>query len=411
LNNSTNCNNAAFKFDFAVSSAIAGGTQKVCANAGPTQITGASPAGGVWSGTAVTQAGVFTPSQALIGTHLLTYTTTVGACVSFATKTVTVVPETKAAIGPIDSVYCIYSPDITLAASPTGGTWSGTGVKNGNVWSAATAGPGNHQITYTYTDTVGCVSSATKQVRVALPVTPNAGPDEGICAISDPFQLAGATPAGGVWSGKGVTPGGIFTPDPSLIGTQTLTYTVNLGSCVYSATKKVQVDPVPNVFAKLELGNCGTDTTAKGFAPLQITFQNNTPIGKTYTWDFGDGNKSNEPNPVHVYSQPGTYVVKLTTDFGRGCVRESTVNTVTVMKEKIPNIITPNGDKLNDNFVPQVSCNPTNLTIYSRWGHVIYKNENYNGEFHADKISSGTYYYHIQDTQGRNWKGWLEIMK
>lgn len=30
-----------------------------------------------------------------------------------------------------------------------------------------------------------------------------------------------------------------------------------------------------------------------------------------YTWDFGDGNKSNDPNPAHYYTEPGVYKVKL----------------------------------------------------------------------------------------------------
>ena len=32
----------------------------------------------------------------------------------------------------------------------------------------------------------------------------------------------------------------------------------------------------------------------------------------SYEWDFGDGETSNERNPVHVYDKPGTYKVKLT---------------------------------------------------------------------------------------------------
>lgn len=32
----------------------------------------------------------------------------------------------------------------------------------------------------------------------------------------------------------------------------------------------------------------------------------------TYEWDFGDGTTSNEVNPTHAYSAPGTYLVQLT---------------------------------------------------------------------------------------------------
>ncbi|MFM9950592.1 MAG: T9SS-dependent M36 family metallopeptidase [Saprospiraceae bacterium] len=37
-----------------------------------------------------------------------------------------------------------------------------------------------------------------------------------------------------------------------------------------------------------------------------------TDIPQFYLWDFGDGNTSEEENPVHIYAVPGTYTVTLT---------------------------------------------------------------------------------------------------
>src|SRR5688572_19679704 len=102
--NSDNCNAAAFKFDFAVSSAIAGLKQSVCQNAAPFTVTGATPAGGVWSGTGVTPAGQFNPQQAGLGAHVLTYTVTVGNCISQSNKVMTVVPLTPVKFTTPDSV-------------------------------------------------------------------------------------------------------------------------------------------------------------------------------------------------------------------------------------------------------------------------------------------------------------------
>ncbi len=50
-----------------------------------------------------------------------------------------------------------------------------------------------------------------------------------------------------------------------------------------------------------------------GVDPLQVTFTNSSTgqIDK-YLWDFGDGNGSEEQNPVHTYQNPGTYSVSLT---------------------------------------------------------------------------------------------------
>lgn len=50
-----------------------------------------------------------------------------------------------------------------------------------------------------------------------------------------------------------------------------------------------------------------------------------------YTWTFGDGNTSNEPNPVHQYATPGTYNVCLTIeslDSGMMCLDTYCMNVI-----------------------------------------------------------------------------------
>ncbi len=53
-----------------------------------------------------------------------------------------------------------------------------------------------------------------------------------------------------------------------------------------------------------------------------------------WQWDFGDGNSSNEQNPVHSYSQPGTYTISLTTRNKNGCA--TTISNYNIIK--IPEI-------------------------------------------------------------------------
>jgi len=45
---------------------------------------------------------------------------------------------------------------------------------------------------------------------------------------------------------------------------------------------------------------------------LTVVFQNNSVGSKSYVWNFGDGNQSNETNPKHTYAEPGSYNVRLT---------------------------------------------------------------------------------------------------
>jgi cytochrome c len=54
-----------------------------------------------------------------------------------------------------------------------------------------------------------------------------------------------------------------------------------------------------------------------GPAPLEVQFSSEgteDPDGDelTYSWNFGDGSTSSEPNPTHVFNEPGQYNVRLT---------------------------------------------------------------------------------------------------
>ena len=54
-----------------------------------------------------------------------------------------------------------------------------------------------------------------------------------------------------------------------------------------------------------------------GYIPAKATFTNKsiipTTVGKAYyTWNFGDGDRSTDENPVHTFVDPGTFTVKLT---------------------------------------------------------------------------------------------------
>ncbi|RPH32252.1 MAG: PKD domain-containing protein [Bacteroidales bacterium] len=46
-------------------------------------------------------------------------------------------------------------------------------------------------------------------------------------------------------------------------------------------------------------------------SPLEVHFVNASMYGRNYVWDFGDGTTSGETEPVHIFTEPGYYVVKL----------------------------------------------------------------------------------------------------
>jgi gliding motility-associated-like protein len=81
----------------------------------------------------------------------------------------------------------------------------------------------------------------------------------------------------------------------------------------------------------------------------------------------------------------------------------------------VPNVITPNGDNLNDVFVIENLQRPISLTVYNRWGNVVYNNESYYNTWSATDVANGVYYYLIEDKAGclkkKSYKGWLQILR
>jgi probable HAF family extracellular repeat protein len=78
--------------------------------------------------------------------------------------------------------------------------------------------------------------------------------------------------------------------------------------------------------------------TYAGKAPLVVTFDSSgstdpdgTIVG--YSWDFMDGSPSTEPNPMHEFTVPGSYLVTLTVTDDKGMQGTSTID-ITVRKGK-----------------------------------------------------------------------------
>jgi gliding motility-associated-like protein len=88
-----------------------------------------------------------------------------------------------------------------------------------------------------------------------------------------------------------------------------------------SLEKSLRVSPV--VKAQFEI--------ADGCIPYFASFNNTTLAGQQFFWDFGDGTTSNDVNPVHLYSDTGTYTVYLLAiDNGTCNIRDSTKRTIVV---------------------------------------------------------------------------------
>jgi Ig-like domain CHU_C associated/Secretion system C-terminal sorting domain/Lysyl oxidase len=68
------------------------------------------------------------------------------------------------------SNYTTIDPAVTLLPSPAGGSFSGPGIV-GNTFNPSIAGPGQHTITYTYIDGIGCEATITLSTTVTFAVS------------------------------------------------------------------------------------------------------------------------------------------------------------------------------------------------------------------------------------------------
>jgi gliding motility-associated-like protein len=94
---------------------------------------------------------------------------------------------------------------------------------------------------------------------------------------------------------------------------------------------------------------------------------------------------------------------------------------------ELPNIITPNGDDINDSFQPRQAAfvRDVKFTVYNRWGSRVFEGSgdpkiNWKGVTNGgDRVSDGIYYYLAEvefaglspKNSRKTFKGWVEIVR
>jgi len=233
-----------------------------------------------------------------------------------------------------------------------------------------------------------------------------------ICETKEVYQKNIVTVLGGVapytieWSNGLVTGSNNEIMDTKIEGSYQVTVTDFLGcseSLVFDVTTPVIGSP------EFEYDSFYLQTYGALAVNDPITFTNLSSEEYTnVSWDFGDGNTSNEENPVHTYSRRGEYDVTLTVEFILGC-SYSITKTIYVgdpYEIVIPNAFTPNNDNFNDVFRPiYYGFKSINIGIYDTWGTLIYSEETtanemigWNGRIKGMEAENGNYFYQVTGT-------------
>lgn len=162
---------------------------------------------------------------------------------------------------------------------------------------------------------------------------------------------------------------------------------------------------------------------------VQFFFENpeteTNPIDD-WLWNFGDGNTTNIESPTHTFTNIQEYFVSLQIYYGIDCdttfVYPIRVRTVELI---IPNIITPNGDGLNDVFIvthdkssPHSIINDfyisNELVILNRWGQKVFETKNYQNNWDGRNLADGVYFYILKchgEFQDDYFRGSLTILR
>ncbi|MDF3028179.1 MAG: hypothetical protein K0S23_2486 [Fluviicola sp.] len=206
-----------------------------------------SPAGLVFVSTSTGEINV---SGSTAGTYTITYDVA-GACPNSSQTNITLTTTPDATFTYAQGTYCTDAtdPSPVFGAGASGGVFSAApgglaiNTNSGVIdLSASTAG------TYTVTNNIAAVGSCPADVEtftVVVNALPNValGTFQDVCVYNPAFALSGGTPAGGTYSGTGVS-GGNFDPAAAGLGSETITYSYTdaTTTCSNTATNTILVE-------------------------------------------------------------------------------------------------------------------------------------------------------------------------
>jgi gliding motility-associated-like protein len=360
----------------------------------------------------------FTPNPA--PTVTTTYTLTVfDACFQDANTTFVVEmpvadPPLSVTAEALDEPLCPGDP-VQFTGSASGGfgsdptlSWNGAVTPDGT----ATFNPNSTQ-TFTFSAVDACGITVSEGVQVIVPqydaLTVDVDAGSAYCPGDD--VLAEASASGGLepyayaWSTGG--DGEATVVNPTTPGGDSYSISVTDGCGVETVEDYfVPVEEFAPIFV-----TAITDLCAGGISEIdEIT-------GGAQPYNLGDA--FSEPigvfvNPDSSFINPpqGTYELIVVDACGNtGSTFFETVTCETI----IPNIISPNGDDVNEEFIIQfIEYFPGSvLRIWNRWGAMVYQSTNYkNSEpFDGSGLSDGTYYYELSRSDGEQFTGDLTITR
>lgn len=390
-----------------VSKAAASGDTTVCSNVGvPLKATGGlkyswTPAAGL------SNPNIANPIAKVNATTNFICTITDSACVVTRTVTVKINNDKPDFAAFKDTTICVgQSAVLSAQGNATRYRWTPSLTLSDSVGTRVMAKP---LVTTVYTVTGQYADGCLPQKNITVRIDNNkpdfrVTPDTTVCAGQTAMLLAQG--AGTIRWKASPTLSDTTVKNPIASPLQTTTYTVTavyLDGCKPSKTVTVNVESGPQntSFEVVPTYACGKST--------MVQYVNKTTGASRYEWDFGNGVKSGVAAPAALdYTQNGMYQVTLKAYSPRGCASTVTQSVSVLNLDKIPNVITPNGDGKNDTFV--VGAPNTRIEIFNRWGKRVFASDNYADDW-GKGVLNGTYYYQLTLPGNSICKGWIQVIE
>lgn len=284
--------------------------------------------------------------------------------------------------------------------------------------------PSNYTVTLNVTSNNGCSHSTSQIISVyPIPVASFSGTQLEGCSPLFPVITSNSTVASpsvisnyhwqmsnGVEQNSGVN---TFLNSLVNIGNSTLSYGVQLTvttnhGCTHTVNEPefifVHHNPIAGFYY---------DPFYPNILNTEVDFFNTSLYADTYVWNFGYYafyGSTTEVNPTFMFPDegPDIYQVWLITNTNEGCADTAYANVEVqdVLLFYVPNTFTPDNDDYNQAFTPIFTSGfeplTYHLTIFNRWGEVIFESYDYEigwdgtyGVGSTQYVPDGTYTWQI----------------
>lgn len=135
---------------------------------------------------------------------------------------------------------------------------------------------------------------------------------------------------------------------------------------------------------------------------IGIIFNNHSIGASSYLWDFNNGTTSTliNPNETFLYNEQFAVTLEAINEFN---CNDTTIKLLEVPKFKpvyVPNVFTPDGDLINDDFQPVSACiEELEFKIYDRWGRLVFISdhidEGWDGTYNGGMLANDTYSWQL----------------